>query len=169
MPSATWRCLALLLLVWLAIQMVTLPARAAPATLLDDLPKLHNFPTQISKIVVMRVDPWIGRVISVRPDTVSQSFDDEAVVGTESGIRTTAADLYETLGSTADFGPCGERYSYRLFPVAWAVVVYGNNGASLGALYLTEDGHCVAIDGQVHSIDPTLIIFLRRRFSFMNF
>src|SRR5580700_1296689 len=122
----------------------------------------------ISQIDVLRTNPWIATVVAVRPQGINSSYADRATIGTldKSGMAAVVGALRNSviLGNR-----CYEAsYTYDTFPVAWGVQLLDNARRELGAIYLTGSGVCAAAHGEVFGIDPSLAIFLRRYFSFMN-
>lgn len=126
-------------------------------------------PGSVAKVEILRVNPWIARVIAVRPSGIQNSSADRAIVTKfdSSGI----AMIMDALRGSALLGKrCySGNYTYDSFPVGWAVMLFDAGGRDLGSIFLTESGVCAAVAGDVYGVDPSLAIFLRRYFAFMNY
>jgi hypothetical protein len=143
-------------------------AAAKPPSALDIILERADV-TSVSRIDVLRTNPWIATIVAVRPQGINLSFADRATIGTLD--RSGMAAVFGALRNSAILGNrCYEaRYTYETFPVAWGVQLFDKGGRELGAIYLAGSGVCAAAHGKVFGIDPSLAIFLRRYFSFMNY
>jgi hypothetical protein len=126
-------------------------------------------PESVVKIEVLRINPWIAGVVAVRPSGIQDSNADRAIVTKLDSTGVTA--IMNALGDSAVLGKrCySGNYTYESFPVGWAVLLFDAAGHEVGSIFLTESGVCAATPGDVFGIDPSLVIFLRRYFAFMNY
>jgi hypothetical protein len=144
------------------------PGRSAQSSLLD-LALNGSAATEISRVEVLRINPWVMRVVAVRPWDVGATAAAEAIVRDRDsfGMTSFTAELKQL--SVSDEG-CGDMtYTYDTFPVAWAIQMYNSTNVSIGSIYLTESGTCILVGRKIYTMDPRLLVFLRRQFNFLNF
>lgn len=53
--------------------------------------------------------------------------------------------------------------------VGWAVSTKDASGNDQAFVAMTQDGQCAFIKGKLYAIDPNLVTFLGRYFSFLNY
>lgn len=152
--------------------LVLVTALATPALgETDSLPTLLRVDrTEITKAEILRVNPWLETIIAVTPKSIERDYSLKAVVTGKdaTGLGAVVDALWGLkLDGKGCYGHSG--YTAEGFPASWAVILYDASNSRLGAVYLSNDGLCSVVDGDVYSLDPSLVIFLRRNFSFMNF
>lgn len=146
-------------------------AIAAPTNLLDaSLGPILSSP-QITKVRIVRVDPWVARVLAPSPALFAKgqaSGDAEASFTDLPGIEALVAALRNTKIPASE-GCYGEAHTAKDLPVSWAVFLY-NDDTKLASIYLTRDGLCASTGSHMYNVDPfALSIYLMRNFSFMNY
>lgn len=61
------------------------------------------------------------------------------------------------------------RKATESFKVAWAILLDDAEGRRVGAIYLTEKDLCAESSNRLYDVDPSLVTYLRRTFSFMDY
>lgn len=124
--------------------------------------------SNVSTIAILRINPWVGRVISVRPHGADTPFDDKAVIGETDrvGLGAIHGMVQNAFVSPGCYQHTG---TAETFPVAWAVLFYRRDGTMMGDFYIDQTSLCVTTRGKLYSIGPDLVINLRRSFGFMNY
>jgi hypothetical protein len=153
-------------------------ATSQPANLFDAVFGPGATP-QINKVVVMRVNPWIGRVIS---PTVASFYrnpwqgDSQAVLTDRAGIDGLVQALRDTAGVSE--GCNGTTFTAQVFPYSWVVIYHDDESnvlgkgtdVILGSIFISLNGLCASTGKRVYFIGPDGIgLYLKRTFSFMNF
>jgi hypothetical protein len=149
------------------------PADELPADLLSAIFGPGAIP-QVGKVVVVRVNPWLARVIDPSPelfelgqatgDSTASMTDDAGILMLEDALRHTGINSEGCFGTT---------YTAKHLPVSWAIFFFpkqSHEKAKIGALYLTLNGLCASAGTKLYNVDPQAIsLYLKRNFSFMNF
>ena len=170
------------LVVMLALAVVTSGnalADAQPANLFDAAFSSSVSP-QINKVVVVRINPWIDRVIAPTPGTFDKGLskgDSQAVFTDRAEIEGITGALRRT--SVIKEGDCyNTTYTTSRFPVSWAVffhddesnVVGKENDTVVGSVYVSPNALCVFTRDRIYNVGLDGIEpYLKRTFSFMNF
>jgi hypothetical protein len=161
------RTLALLACFLLAV--APEPSRAAGTTAYQLL--FGNDPVpSIGRIVVARHDPEVETILTVTPSRIMRGYTSAAIVQGED--RYALALLMDVLRNTdVGEGTCDSRLTSdaNALPTGWGISIEDVNGKQIALIALTQDGDCAAIRGRLHPVDTTLIAFLSRYFSFLNF
>jgi hypothetical protein len=146
-------------------------ASGAPTNLLDASlgPPLST--RQISKVRIVRVDPWIARALTPTPALFAKgqvNADAEAIFTDLPGIHAIVSTL-RNAKIPATEGCYDATYPAQSMPVSWGIFLY-NDDTVLGSIYLARDGLCASTGSHMYAVDPlALSIYLQRNFSFMNF
>lgn len=125
--------------------------------------------SEVSKVVIDRVDPWIMRVLSPSPNgfELGQARGDrEAIILDHQGIIEIEDKLRDT---TIIQGGCyGTSYTPKYMPVSWAVFLYSDT-AKVASFYL-DWNNCISTGTALYEVvQVDLPAYLRRMFSFMNY
>jgi hypothetical protein len=130
---------------------------------------------QISRVVVIRINPWISKALDPTPHSFelgqAGAADSTATMTDSAGITALESELRGAgIGSE---GCYGTQYTAKYLPVSWAIFFYTDrytDTSRIGGLYLTLDGLCVSTGTKLYNVDPQIIsLYLKRNFSFMNF
>jgi len=123
----------------------------------------------VQRVSVLRVDPWLQPIQTITPTRVEHAFSQEAVITNvdEASLNS----IVDALSNATVYGNgCYNKdYTVAGFRVGWALLLYGDSSRRVGAVYLSENGLCAIISNKLYDVDPSLLIFLRRTFSFMNY
>ena len=154
--------------------MVSLIPRIALATQTNLLGAALGAPKQspqITKVRIVRVDPWVARGLTPSPALFAKGQavgDAEAIFEDSPGIGALITTL-QNAKIPASEGCYGAAYTAQSMPVSWAVFLY-NDDTQLASIYLTRDGLCASTGSHIYNVDPfALSIYLQRSFSFMNY
>jgi hypothetical protein len=149
--------------VWFLVPVASV---AQQATLIKGVLGDHEF-SEVASFTVLRSSPWVSRSLTVTPERIVDSYT--AMAAIKKGDAVALRQLNDALKSAGVDSCYGENYSFKGFPASWALLLYDATGKTIGALYLDERGLCAAVDGKVIGVEPSLIIYLRRTFAFMNY
>jgi hypothetical protein len=153
-------------------------ASTQPANLFDAVFGAGASP-QINKVVVVRINPWIDRVLAPTPDSFEMGRskgDSQALFTDRVGIAGITEALRHTFIRTE--GCYGTSFTAHQFPVSWAVfyhddeigVVRKGTDLVVGSVYLSLNGLCASTRGHMYDVGLDGIeLYLKRVFSFMNF
>jgi len=124
--------------------------------------------SDIVRVRVLRVNPEMDFALTITPSSIERDFSLEATVTDKDsmGLDNIKAALWNV--TIYAHGCKGVNYTAKTFPAFWAVLLFDDSGIMRSAIYLSNDGHCSVVANHLYALDPTLIIFLRRYFGFMN-
>lgn len=164
------------LVAFLLVGMACAPLRASAlrGTLYDAA--FPRPPAAINKAIIVRVNPWILRVISPSPSSFNENQprgDSEAIVTDSASVQ---GIVHALQGNLTDNEGC-DNYTAAYFPYSWTIVFYDDrpehfDGKDIvvGSVFISLTGSCAATNNKVYAVDPEGIrSYLSRTFSFMNF
>jgi hypothetical protein len=156
-----------------AVSATSAPQQTDPTNLLAAVFGANAEP-RIGKVMILRENPWIARVIGLSPHLFDEGT---AGAGDSSATMTDSAgiDALENAmrATTVSKGCYKTKFTARDLPVSWAIFFYRDrfrNASKIASLYLTLDGMCATEGKNLYFVDPQGIsLYLKRNFSFMNF
>ncbi len=126
----------------------------------------------IERVVVVRVNPWIARVLDPSPHLfeLGQARGDSTASMTDNAGIAMLEDALRSTGVVSE-GCYGAAYAAEYLPVSWAIFFYPDREekSKIGSVYVTRDGLCVSTGTKLYNVDPGINLYLERNFSFMNF